>query len=237
MYPSVREAASAKLRTLHGEFRVKAFEAGEERAIALVSAAALGDNPLVRIQSACLFGETFGSNDCDCRWQIQHTLDLIGREGGVFIYLFQEGRGVGLVQKIKAYDIEQTRGVETDEAFHALGYAQADLRNYDLACSTLMALGISKCRLLTGSHEKLAALTEAGINTVSISPANEPSDYKDMAHSLNGGDPTKLMRYMEVKKRLGNDIDSEAIRDAFRQVAREERQLSSGIEPTDPAEI
>jgi 3,4-dihydroxy 2-butanone 4-phosphate synthase / GTP cyclohydrolase II len=112
------------------------------------------DSPtLTRIHSECMTGDVFGSARCDCGQQLEKSLDLIGKEGGVLIYLRQEGRGIGLVNKMKAYQL-QDKGLDTVDANLALGFHQ-DSRKYDLALEILQYLGIKKLELITNNPDKL----------------------------------------------------------------------------------
>lgn len=134
---------------------------GEE--LVLVLSAGLAPVPLVRIHSACLTGEAFGSRRCDCGPQLQGALDLLARTpGGTLVYLpGDEGRGIGLVEKIRAYAL-QDQGLDTVQANQALGHA-ADLRDYEAAVAVLRFRGVSRVRLLTNNPDKVRALEAAGI--------------------------------------------------------------------------
>jgi GTP cyclohydrolase II len=118
----------------------------------------------VRIHSECLTGEVLGSLKCDCRQQLDSALTHIDEHGGVVLYLRQEGRGIGLLNKIKAYAL-QDRGHDTVEANHLLGFAD-DLRGYASAVDMLRFLGIAKVRLLTNNPLKVRALEDAGIDVI-----------------------------------------------------------------------
>lgn len=130
------------------------------------SAFIVGDaanNMLVRIQSRCLYGEVFGSVDCDCRDQLDESLSMMADEGrGLVIYLEQEGRGSGLVSKARAYQRKAEAGLDTFAAYKELGLP-ADAREYEFAISILRSLAISRIRLLTNNPKKTASLVEAGI--------------------------------------------------------------------------
>jgi 3,4-dihydroxy 2-butanone 4-phosphate synthase/GTP cyclohydrolase II len=115
----------------------------------------------LRIHSQCLTGDSFGSRRCDCGEQLQTALKIISEEGGLLIHLPQEGRGIGLTEKIRAYKLQE-QGLDTLEANIALGHA-GDLRDYSSAVRILKHLGITEVELLTNNPEKAAALVEAGI--------------------------------------------------------------------------
>ncbi len=118
--------------------------------------------PIVRIHSQCLTGDVFGSLRCDCRLQLELALSKIAEEGaGILLYEQQEGRGIGLMAKLKAYEL-QDHGLDTVEANVELGYA-ADCREYELPAEVLKQLGVTQVRLITNNPEKVAALESAGI--------------------------------------------------------------------------
>lgn len=122
-----------------------------------------GDDVLCRVHSECMTGEVFGSLRCDCRSQLEMAMERLARQNeGVLIYLRQEGRGIGLGNKIKAYSL-QDRGRDTIEANIELGFA-ADERSYDLAAAILREMGIRSVRLMTNNPEKIAGLESAGIH-------------------------------------------------------------------------
>ena len=137
---------------------------GEEH-VALVIGAFGGNPPLVRLHSECLTGDVFGSLKCDCGPQLREALRILGKEGGgVLLYLRQEGRGIGLANKLRAYAL-QDRGLDTVDANRRLGFAD-DERNYGMAAAMLRALGIDRVRLLTNNPAKVAGLEHEGIEVV-----------------------------------------------------------------------
>jgi 3,4-dihydroxy 2-butanone 4-phosphate synthase/GTP cyclohydrolase II len=161
------EIASAQLPTRFGQFRMYGFRYREIEAAALVvGEPALADAPLARIHSQCLTGESFGSLRCDCGLQLEAALRLIQQEGcGIVTYLLQEGRGIGLFNKIRVYDL-QDEGLDTVDANVHLGFAP-DLREYNLAALILRHFGIYRVRLMSGNPEKLRKLAASGITVIS----------------------------------------------------------------------
>ena len=165
--------ASTNLPTEHGAFRFVAFgidaDAGPD---AHPHVALISDQPSeavdVRIHSECMTGDVFGSLKCDCGPQLDAALDRFGAEGGVLIYLRQEGRGIGLVEKIKAYEL-QAQGRDTLDANLELGHG-ADDRQYDAAIWLLHHLGVKRVRLHSNNPEKVGALVDAGIEVVERIP-------------------------------------------------------------------
>lgn len=183
----VRKAAEANFPTRWGHFRIYGFE-GEfevppasdapagpngngkpktvtEEAVALVMGDIHSSAPLVRIHSQCLTGDVFHSMRCDCRQQLELALAMITKEGaGIFIYEQQEGRGIGLMAKLQAYEL-QDRGLDTVEANVELGYDN-DYREYKLPAEILRQLGVGEVRLISNNPEKVSALERAGIKVV-----------------------------------------------------------------------
>jgi GTP cyclohydrolase II len=152
----------------------------EEEAIALKMGDLAGDEPpLVRIHSQCLTGDVFHSLRCDCRAQLELALESIAREGrGLLIYENQEGRGIGLLNKLRAYEL-QDRGADTVEANRQLGF-EADLRGYGLSAAILQHFGVKAVRLMSNNPEKIRALERAGIRVaervsaaVPVTPSND----------------------------------------------------------------
>jgi len=124
--------------------------------------------PLVRIHSECLTGDVFSSGKCDCGEQLREAITKIRREGGVLIYLRQEGRGIGLYNKLDAYALQQ-RGFDTYESNRLLGFRD-DLRSYDVAAQMLLALGQTRIRLLSNNPDKAAQLSDFGITISDLVP-------------------------------------------------------------------
>ncbi|MGA1583791.1 MAG: GTP cyclohydrolase II [Saprospiraceae bacterium] len=144
---------------------------------------------LVRIHSECLTGDVFGSARCDCGEQLEKSLHRIGIEGGVVVYLRQEGRGIGLVHKLRAYNL-QDEGLNTADANTHLGF-EVDERTYEDAVSILQDLGISEIRLMTNNPDKIEAFVNgpvriAGREPIVISPRTENQAYLDTKKSLMG---------------------------------------------------
>jgi GTP cyclohydrolase II len=185
----LRPVASADFPTRWGKFRIYGFrgefgtgqQPRDEDAVALVMGDIHSAPPLVRIHSQCLTGDVFGSLRCDCRQQLEMALSMIAEQGaGILIYEQQEGRGIGLMAKLQAYEL-QDQGLDTVEANERLGF-KADHREFALPAEILKALGVSSVRLLSNNPDKVAALEKGGIVVAErvpceVSPSEHSEDY------------------------------------------------------------
>jgi GTP cyclohydrolase II len=174
---TIQPIASADFPTRWGKFRIYGFRSESasegnprvEEAVALVMGDIHSAPPLVRIHSQCLTGDVFHSLRCDCRQQLEMALSMIRDEGaGILIYEQQEGRGIGLMAKLQAYELQDS-GLDTVEANERLGF-KADQRDFALPGQMLKALGINQVRLLSNNPEKVEALERAGVEVVERVP-------------------------------------------------------------------
>ena len=187
---AVRQVASADFPTRWGQFRIFGFEgtladarnaSKKEEAVALVMGNVRDAAPLVRVHSQCLTGDVFGSLRCDCRDQLEMALSLISEAGtGILIYEQQEGRGIGLMAKLQAYELQDS-GLDTVEANEKLGF-KADHREFALPAEILKALGVTRVRLLSNNPDKVAALERGGVKVVErvpceVAPTEHAEEY------------------------------------------------------------
>ena len=190
----VHRVAEARVPTEYGEFRMIGYANDVDRAehVALVHGEIAGQpNILVRMHSKCLTGDVFGSQRCDCGFQLHRAMELIAQEGkGAVVYLDQEGRGIGLLNKLRAYALQDS-GADTVQANERLGFAP-DLRNYGIGAQILRDLGLSSIRVMTNNPRKLVGLEGYGLQIVERVPLI--------------ADPTRENRgYLQVKRdKLGH---------------------------------
>lgn len=191
----MKRLEKATLPTKHGDFEMLAYESPfkEFPHVVLFSKTKQEEVPIVRVHSECMTGDVFSSSRCDCGEQLDYSLEYVSEHGGMVIYLRQEGRGIGLVNKMKAYNL-QDEGLNTIEANLKLGFHQ-DERKFDIAKVILEDLDIKKIKLLTNNPEKIKQLEEAGIEIVERIPIeikahDKNKDYlktkrDDMGHMLD----------------------------------------------------
>jgi GTP cyclohydrolase II len=195
-HPGIRIVARAKLPTRFGPFEILGIEGNDkkESAVALVHGRINGQTPLVRIHSQCLTGDVLASERCDCRAQLELSLRKIAAaRSGVLLYLPQEGRGIGLMNKLRAYEL-QDRGMDTVEANEELGFA-ADSRDYGFSARALRLLGVRKVRLLSNNPDKVQQLESSGIRVAELVPCRPRTSRTSRA-------------YMETKRtKLGHLLD------------------------------
>jgi 3,4-dihydroxy 2-butanone 4-phosphate synthase/GTP cyclohydrolase II len=170
--PSVQRVAEARLPTEFGEFRIigyRSLESEEEFVVLARGNLRAGRPTLARIHSQCLTGDVFGSTKCDCGQQLEAAMRLIAKEDcGVIVYQQQEGRGIGIINKIRAYAL-QDAGADTIEANERLGLG-IDLRRYEQCAEILKDLGLRRVRLMSNNPEKIRALTDCGLDVVERIP-------------------------------------------------------------------
>lgn len=173
----IERVSEAKLPTEYGDFRIILYKDLLSGLVhtALVMGEGSADSVLVRVHSECLTGDVFGSQRCDCGRQLQRSMQMVGKEKrGVILYMNQEGRGIGLEAKIRAYDL-QDKGMDTVEANEALGY-KPDMRDYGIGAQILVDLGLKSIRLLTNNPRKIVGLEGYGLKVVArVSIEIEPN--------------------------------------------------------------
>jgi GTP cyclohydrolase II len=168
---TIRIVARAKLPTRFGPFEILGIEgkSEQESAVALVHGRIRGETPIVRIHSQCLTGDVLSSERCDCRAQLELSLRRISASpSGILLYLPQEGRGIGLMNKLRAYELQDS-GMDTVEANEELGFA-ADSRDYAFSAAALKLLGAERVRLLSNNPDKVQQLEKAGVRVVERVP-------------------------------------------------------------------
>jgi len=194
----VRMMAVANLPTSYGNFRIHGFESvidGETHVALVAGDIGDGENVMVRVHSKCLTGDVFHSERCDCGGQRDAAMQRIGAEGrGVLVYLNQEGRGIGLVNKIRAYEL-QDQGFDTVEANEKLGF-KADQRDYGIGVQILRTLGVRSMRLLSNNPRKMVAIEGYGLSVLEWVPLEVPAS-------------EHTRKYLKTKKdKLGHRLDS-----------------------------
>jgi GTP cyclohydrolase II len=201
---AIQQVASADFPTRWGRFRIYGFRAEfgsdgrrrVEEAVALVMGDVKSEAPLVRIHSQCLTGDVFHSLRCDCRQQLELSLSMIADQGaGILIYEQQEGRGIGLMAKLQAYEL-QDAGLDTVEANERLGFKN-DYRDFTLPAGILKSLGVTRVRLLSNNPDKVSALEGAGVTVVErvpceVTPSPHAEEYlrtkkEKMGHLFTSG--------------------------------------------------
>jgi len=205
----MKRLVSARIPTNYGPFVIVAFGRENEESnphLAFVheslwshghSSIPEGTAVPVRIHSECMTGDVFGSKRCECGPQLNHALQVLGSDStpGILLYLRQEGRGIGLVNKLKAYNIQENEGLDTFEANRVLGHAD-DERDYSDAVQILKDLRIDTVHLLTNNPEKMSALESGGIHVMQRMPIVIPSNLENAA-------------YLEAKRKSGHWLDEE----------------------------
>ncbi|MEC9309156.1 MAG: bifunctional 3,4-dihydroxy-2-butanone-4-phosphate synthase/GTP cyclohydrolase II [Chloroflexota bacterium] len=180
----IERVAEARLPSRYGEFKIVAYKSsidpGEHIALTIGDCAS-GEPILTRVHSECLTGDVFGSMRCDCGEQIDLALRMIGKQGtGALLYMRQEGRGIGLHNKIKAYSLQED-GLDTVEANEQLGF-ESDLRNYALSAQMLLDLGISKVKLLTNNPKKVVGLSGYGVEIIDRVDVEVPPNHENLSY-------------------------------------------------------
>ncbi len=191
----IEHKATARLPVRkHGEFTIKSYVSkinADDYTVLMRDQKDKEKPPLLRLHSACLTGDIFASQRCDCGEQLELSLQWISEYGGIVMYLPQEGRGIGLSNKIKAYELQEREGLDTVEANHQLGF-DADLRDYGLAAQILADLGIDEVRLLTNNPRKITGLQRYGVRVAE----RVPLEILPVDHNI---------RYLQVKRdKLGH---------------------------------
>lgn len=192
----INENATTILETKYGDFNVTYFDYAGVQGVSMHMGSVRTGKPLVRVHSSCLFSEALCAIDCDCKLQLDAAIEMISDEGqGILLYLYQEGRGIGLENKIRAVEVMRTEGCDTAEAFKKLGL-ELDPRKYECVSYVLRNMNASKTiRLMSNNPRKASALEEAGFNVVETIP---------LSYDVN--ETTK--KYLQSKQeKLGHHIE------------------------------
>jgi GTP cyclohydrolase II len=177
MTSSSPQIAQTPLNTKYGDFILYVFswsENEQDNVLALVRGH--GEVPLVRIQSACYTGEIFESLDCDCHWQLETSLKSIQQNGGIFIYMLRDGRGAGLLAKVRGMALSKAKQIDTADAYRALGIP-ADPRHYEHAAYVLRHFSVVTLHLMTNNPRKVAGLEREGFLVERVPLESEPTDF------------------------------------------------------------
>jgi len=181
----------ANLPTKFGEFKIQSFIENDKEHLVIFKEP-FREIPIIRVHSECLTGDALGSLKCDCGEQLQTALKLIDKKGGMVIYLRQEGRGIGLFNKVNAYNL-QDKGADTVEANHQLGF-EADIRNFDIVSKILKHFNLSKIKLLTNNPKKIIGLSGYGLEIIEQIP-------------IVCGINEKNLKYLKTKEeKMGHNI-------------------------------
>ncbi|WP_142414140.1 bifunctional 3,4-dihydroxy-2-butanone-4-phosphate synthase/GTP cyclohydrolase II [Hathewaya massiliensis] len=197
----IEAASQAELPTKYGDFKIVAYvnKINGEHHIALVKGEVKGEEPiLVRVHSECLTGDVFGSLRCDCGEQLSKAMEAIEREGrGIILYMRQEGRGIGLVNKVKAYKL-QDKGMDTVEANLALGFPE-DLRDYGISAQILKDLGVKNIKLMTNNPKKISGIEEYGVKAVERVPIEMNQNEKNIYYLKTKKEKMGHLLHLEAK--------------------------------------
>lgn len=197
--PQIKKVSETGLPTKYGKFRLAAYEDTTGGIhLALIKGEIRGKpGVFVRVHSQCLTGDTFGSLRCDCGEQLGNALKIISKNGGVLLYMPQEGRGIGLLNKLKAYEL-QDKGMDTVEANEKLGF-KADARDYTAGAQILADLGLTTIKLLTNNPRKIEGLEKYGLKIVERAPlVTEPMESNK--------------KYLQTKKeKLGHYLEEKGV--------------------------
>lgn len=195
----IKKTAETKLPTKYGDFRLLSYEdiLGSIHLVLLHGEVKGRKNVFVRVHSQCLTGDVFGSLRCDCGEQLENAIKIIAKNDGVIMYMPQEGRGIGLLNKLKAYEL-QDKGMDTVEANEKLGF-NADIRDYTIGAQILADLGLTTIRLLTNNPRKIEGLEKYGLKIVERIPLiTEPNESNK--------------KYLRTKKeKLGHYLEEKGI--------------------------